>query len=57
MFFRLDDKTKIEKKCVIIIDDIVTSGSTLFTAYSILQNNGATIVKLMALTKSISKLK
>ena len=48
------DNSKIKNKCVIVIDDVVTSGASLFFAYINLHKEGASKVSCMALTKSIS---
>ena len=55
---KLNNELKIENKSVIVIDDVVTSGNTLYFAKHVLMKlGGASIVKCMALTKSISSIK
>ena len=46
---------KIENKIVILIDDVVTTGYTLYFAkHFLMEQGGASEVECMALTKSIS---
>ena len=52
---KLNNKLKIENKIVILIDDVVTTGYTLYFAKHFLMKQGdASKVQCMALTKSIS---
>ena len=52
---KLNNKLKIENKIVIVIDDVVTSGYTLYFAkHFLMEQGGASEVECMALTKSIS---
>ena len=39
---------------VVVIDDVVTTGSTLMGCQSLLKSNGATKVTLLALAQTIS---
>lgn len=50
--FSLKNKNSIYNKKVIVIDDVVTTGSTLNEAYKVLKNAGAADVKLIAAAKS-----
>ncbi|SVC75513.1 uncharacterized protein METZ01_LOCUS328367, partial [marine metagenome] len=52
---KLNNKLKIENKIVILIDDVVTTGYTLYFAkHFLMEQGGASEVECMALTKSIS---
>lgn len=39
--YRVADKNRVKDKCILIIDDIITTGSTLGECAKILQNSGA----------------
>ena len=49
-----NDNADVENKCVIVIDDVVTTGSSLFFANHILFRNSASKIKCISLTKTIS---
>ena len=49
-----NNKTNVENKCVIVIDDVVTTGSSLFYANNILFEHRASKIQCISLTKTIS---
>ena len=49
-----NDNADVENKCVIVIDDVVTTGSSLFFANYILFRNSASKIQCISLTKTIS---
>lgn len=50
--FKIKNGTNISSYNIILIDDVITTGSTMMEAYKILQENSAKSIKLLTLAKS-----
>lgn len=50
--FKIKKGTNISSYNIILIDDVITTGSTMMEAYKILQENSAKSIKLLTLAKS-----
>jgi competence protein ComFC len=50
--FKIDNKIKIENKIVLLIDDVITTGATVFYCANILKNSGAKKVFILTAAKS-----
>jgi competence protein ComFC len=50
--FKINKKVKIKNKIILLVDDVITTGATVFYCANILKNNGAKEVLILTAAKS-----